>query len=229
MQQHIRSLFGGLFLALISLGAVAADGVYDLEMVIFQQPPDDDDEQFPEEVEGPDLSRAPITIGEAPDQASAVAAGIELLPRREGRLVPAVYTLNRKGASVLLHLRWRQQLPESGQTRWYRIRGDRLDGLIGLRRGRYLHLYTDLLVRIADRDYRVEEHARARSGQLYYLDHPRIGILFRADRYRSPEEQSEIAPANQAPAPQPSEPEQDNPPEQRAPAGELPRAMPDNS
>jgi hypothetical protein len=226
---YLRSLFLGFSLTLIALAACAEDGVYDLEMVIFEQPADGDTESFPESPEPPDLrsAAASLNTGRAVGGASG-AAPLKLLPLADGRLGPAVYTLNRRGAQVLAHLRWRQLIPRDTENPWDLIREDRVEGLIRLNRGRYIHLDTDLMLNAAGQSYRVQEHARARSGELYYVDHPKLGILFRADRYENPNAAPVEAP-QQEPAPQePTEqPESDNPPEQRAPAGELPRAMPD--
>lgn len=227
--QHLRSLITGLSLLFLSFAVQAVEGIYDIEMVIFEQPANDDTEAFPDDIEAPDLTQAVALINKALSNDTMTTQGIERLPARDGKLGPAVYTLNRKGAHVVTHLRWRQQIARSTRNPWYRIQGDHLDGLIRLNRGRYIHLDTDLLLDQSDRAYRVQEHARSRSGELYYVDHPKLGILFRADRYEDPNALPETAPVQEQ---TPSEPgsgtkEQDNPPEQRAPSGELPRAMPD--
>ncbi len=227
--QQLRPLLSGMALALLPLASYATEGIYDIEMVVFEQPPGDDTESFPDAPESPDLTRALATLSNPLDSQRARLAGIELLPIREGQLGPAVYTLNRKGVHVLLHLRWRQTFPEVAEDRWFRIQAEHLDGLIDIKRGRYLHLYTDLLLQTADKAYRVQEHARARSGELHYLDHPKLGILYRADRYEPPAAAQIPAEKQSEPEPAKAAPEQDNPPEQRAPAGELPRAMPDTS
>lgn len=220
--RHIRPLFLALTLLLPPHLAMASEGVYDIEMVIFEQPDDGDSETFPIDPVLPDPSAAEVSLTRG-------APGIELLPLREGRLGPAVYTLDRKGARVLAHLRWRQDIPRE-TTPWYRVTGDRLDGMIRLKRGRYLHLETDLVFNQAGRIYRVQEHARARSAKLHYVDHPKLGLLFRADRWENPNAQPVVAPRPVAPAQLEKAPaRQDNPPEQRAPAGDLPRATPDNS
>ena len=52
-------------------------------------------------------------------------------------------------------------------------------------RGRFLHLDTDLLLRAPDssQTYRVQLSRRMRSDELHYVDHPKLGILIRAERY----------------------------------------------
>lgn len=227
--QHLRSLFIGLSLSLLCFAAKAAEGVYDIEMVIFEQPAGSDTENFPERVELPDLSKAVDSLN-SPSNGKTLPIDITSLPTRQGRLGPTVYTLNRKGAHVVAHLRWRQEIPRNQDNPWYRVRGAQLDGLIRLNRGRYIHLDTDLALNQTEHTYRIQEHARARSGELHYVDHPKLGILFQADRWVDPNATLEPVPEETLPAQSGSEsPREDNPPEERAPAGELPRALPDNS
>jgi len=200
----------------------AANGVYDLEIVIFEQPQSGDNEAFPGSPPLPNLSIARTSLTGAGNQAAN--AGISFLPLTEGELAASTYTLKSKGAPVLAHLRWRQTIPRARNNPWVGIRKSRLNGMIRLDRGRYIHLHTDLVLRQGERSYRIQERARARSGETHYVDHPRLGILFRADRYQNPN----AVPATPATVEMPSTPaKEDNPPEQRAPTGDLPRAMPD--
>jgi len=226
---YFRSLLLGFSLALLALAAHAEEGVYDIEMVIFEQPADGDTERFPESPEPPDLDGAAVSLNTGLPTGNGQAPAVELLPLAEGKLAPAVYTLNRKGAPVLAHLRWRQLIPRDAENPWDRIQGDGVDGLIRLNRGRFIHLDTDLMLNGPEQSYRVQEHARARSGELNYVDHPKLGILFIADRYEDPNAVPAEAPPEeqQPPTEKGGTPATDNPPEQRAPAGELPRAMPD--
>jgi len=205
--------------------ALAASGVYDLELVIFQQPSADDGERFPEPSGEPDTSRILASLSGSGN--AAANAGIQFLPLSEGELAASAYTLGRKGAAVQAHLRWRQEIPESRDNPALGIRSGSVNGVIRLDRGRFIHLHTDLLLTRPDGVFRVREHARARSGETHYVDHPKLGILFRADRYQDPSAVSGGSETTE-PASTPADPAKvDNPPEQRAPAGELPRAMPD--
>lgn len=214
-----------LALLLASVSALAAPGVYDLELVIFEQPSSADDERFPESPGEPEASNILASLSGSGN--AAANAGIRFLPLADGELAASAYTLGRKGAPVQAHLRWRQEIPESRDNPALAIRSGSVDGVIRLDRGRFIHLHTDLLVRRADGVFRVREHARARSGETYYVDHPKIGILFRADRYEEPGTGSGSADTTGTPTAPTAPSKVDNPPEQRAPAGELPRAMPD--
>lgn len=220
--RYLRTSLLAIVLTFTLAAVQAANGVYDLEIVIFEQPQGGDNEVFPESPSLPNLSTARTSLTGAGNQAAD--AGISFLPLTEGELAASAYTLNRKGAPVLAHLRWRQTIPRSRNNPWIGIRKSRLNGKIRLDRGRYIHLHTDLLLRQGDRTFRIQERARARSGETHYVDHPKLGILFRADRYEDPN----AVPAIPATVEKPSVPtKDDNPPEQRAPTGELPRAMPD--
>lgn len=197
---------------------LAASDRYEMEMVIFAQP-DAQDERLADE--RPNAERIAGSLAQG-------GPGVEPLAVREGQLVPAAYTLGRKGAKVLAHLRWQHDFAVSGSDGWMQVLGQNLQGAVRLRKGRYIHVFTDL--QPADSDYPVREHGRLRSGELYYIDHPRIGILVRAERLdplkpevpsKRPEQNEEAPPAPPA--------NDDNPPEEREPAGEIPRALPDNS
>ncbi len=215
-----------LLATLLAFGSsLAKEGVYDLELVIFEQPADDDDERFPET---PGLPEATDVLASLSGSGNAAAnAGIQFLPLAGGELKPSAYTLKRRGAAVQAHLRWRQEIPESRKNPALGIRSGSVNGVIRLDRGRFIHLHTDLLVNRADGMYRVREHARVRSGETHYVDHPKLGILFRADRYQNPSAVSGDSETVESPS-TPADPAKvDNPPEQRAPTGELPRAMPD--
>ncbi len=202
---------------LLPLPSLAASGSYVMEMVIFEQPGGHNE----------------IVAGERP-QANSVAGslnsggpGVRPLPARGGRLGPAVYTLNRKGARVLARLRWVHNFGARGSSGWMRVSGNGIRGAVRLRKGRFIHVFTDL--KTNDSNLPIREHGRLRSGELHYIDHPRIGILVRADRVGQPKpEASKPSDQTEETAP-PSPTKDDNPPEEREPAGEIPRALPDNS
>ncbi|RDH87361.1 MAG: hypothetical protein DIZ77_13735 [endosymbiont of Seepiophila jonesi] len=112
----------------------------------------------------------------------------------------------------LLHVAWRQQVIEPDQSQQLLLElprpsnpqaaideSLRLEGTIRVGVKRYLHLETDLLLRQwetedgirgdslefrpAFRAFRMQSQRRMRSGEVHYLDHPIIGVLFLASRY----------------------------------------------
>ncbi|RLJ19357.1 hypothetical protein DJ031_08455 [bacterium endosymbiont of Escarpia laminata] len=117
----------------------------------------------------------------------------------------------------LLHVAWRQQVIEPDQSQQLLLELPRssnpqsaideplrLEGTIRVGVKRYLHLETDLLLRQwetedgmtgdslefrpAFRTFRMQSQRRMRSGEIHYLDHPIIGVLFLASRYELPTE-----------------------------------------
>jgi hypothetical protein len=227
-RSYLAFVLISLCLTCASPGVRAQQGVYTLEMVVFEQPPSGDSERLHIETSAeaaPANTAGSLNLG---------GKGITVLPGRKGQLVPVVYTLNRKGARVLAHLRWRQHIARSHHNPWYAVRGKNLAGRIRINRGRYLHLDTDLTFSQSGHEYHMREKARMRSGKLYYIDHPKLGVLFLAQRWVDPNApkpatQKQTPSQTQTPQPAPQVPATDNPPEQRKPAGELPRATPDNS
>lgn len=180
----------GLFC--ISVPATATD-VYDFEIVIFERPTADAGEHWPPEPGQPDRSAAVGTW--------------DALPASGRRLGPVAYTLKQKGMSVLVHRSWNQAPGRLGSKTWYWIDDGRLSGLLRVTRGRYIHIDTDLLLRDARSSvpYRAQLRRRMRSGELHYLDHPKIGILVRADRREAPPSSGPDATASEA-EPKPVQP-----------------------
>ena len=121
----------------------------------------------------------------------------QALPASARRLTAVAEALRRSSQyRPLAHLNWRQALVEPSAARTVDIAAlagtmddraiPRLEGSLRLSVARYLHLETDLrLVEgdpYANRDdrtaiYRLQQSRRMRSGELHYLDHPRLGIL----------------------------------------------------
>ena len=120
-----------------------------------------------------------------------------------GKLGPEEYTLQKNGqGKTLLHLVWRQSIPGRLSPSKIHISSDPagnageppvLEGVISLGAGRFHHIGVDLLLRgarIPDaaigkpqyQYYRMAEHRKMRSGELHYIDHPKMGILVRIDR-----------------------------------------------
>ena len=112
----------------------------------------------------------------------------------------------------LYHIAWRQQVvnPEEAQPLYIYLGPDtgeptpvnppKLEGTVRVGVKRYLHMEADLLLRLpvtpeagddyfigpAYHSYRMQSKRRMRSGKLHYLDHPVLGVLFKAERYEPP-------------------------------------------
>ncbi len=214
---NLRQLAVLPILLLISLTVSAGEGIYIVEMLVFEQPDAYDEPGRFEETAGTRRIAGSLNRG---------MPGVTPLPTRDGSFGPVIYTLKRKGARVLAHLRWRHDFSTPTSGDWLRLANPYLDGVIRLRRGRFIHLDTDL--RITGSEQPLREHGRMRSGELLYVDHPRAGILLRAERIDTPKPATPAPPAEDKGQPTaPRQPATDNPPEQRQPAGEIPRALPD--
>ncbi|HEY9150800.1 MAG TPA: CsiV family protein [Gammaproteobacteria bacterium] len=138
------------------------------------------------------------------DEAIAVAphalgqgADWQALPGSARKLTAVAEALRRSNNyRPLAHLHWRQTLMEPAAAQSIDIAalggasGDRakprVEGSLRLSVARYLHLETDLrLVEDAGyvpqdnqaRVYSLRQSRRMRSGELHYIDHPRLGVL----------------------------------------------------
>jgi hypothetical protein len=159
-----------LLLALaITLPAIASDA-YRFEMIVFERPTSATAEQF----ERTDETYEPrITTARLDSRAVG-----------ERELGNISYTLKRRGARVHEHIAWVQKPGSRNSDTWYRIGNDRLSGAIRVTRGRFLHVDADLLLSDlgGDQPIHVQLYRRMRSDELHYIDHPRVGIVIRADR-----------------------------------------------
>lgn len=130
------------------------------------------------------------------------ASNTYLLAAEDGRL-------QRNGAyRVLLHRAWIQPVPDRDRLQPMLIQiGEhgawRIEGYLGVTRGRYLHMDTRLWYATnpqdpaqldattgepLDRGYmEMREQRRMRSGELHYLDHPKFGVLARVDPVQPPD------------------------------------------
>ncbi len=115
------------------------------------------------------------------------------LPSGRGRLGAKERALQRaEGFDPLIHAAWRQNIRSRESAKAWYVRSERtiapgtpkVEGLVKLSVGRYLHVELDLLIRKkADdavggfRNYRVTTHRRMRSKELHYIDHPMLGML----------------------------------------------------
>jgi hypothetical protein len=104
---------------------------------------------------------------------------------------------------VVFHRAWVQPVPDRDQLRPMLIQagerigtGWRIEGFLGVTRGRYLHLDTRLWylpnpsrdAQAQDPGYmELREQRRMRSGELHYLDHPKFGVLARVDPIQPPD------------------------------------------
>ena len=155
-----------LLLLLTASQLVAAADVYQLEILVFQRWDDAQGE----------LLDQPRGVAER----AAASADLRTLgaPPSTWRLGAEAYTLERKGYHVLYCQAWRQATEGGTSNRWYSFQAPGVDGLIRLRRGRYLHIDTDLVLAGGVRAVGLR---RMRSKELHYIDHPKVGILVRAD------------------------------------------------
>ncbi len=162
----IRCLCVALFTSVTAAPALAA-GLYQVEMIVFQRWSDSQGEVFGA-LDNEDVRHAAVG-----DVASRAAG------RASWRLGGAAAKLTNNGNKVLFHQAWRQTASSRSADAWYSLSGPSLRGVVRLSRGRYLHVDTDLTVG----GIRARDHRRMRSGELHYIDHPRIGILVRVDVY----------------------------------------------
>ena len=122
---------------------------------------------------------------------------INNLPLSEAKLGAEINSLSKtKGRlSPLMHRVWRQPVNSRNRALPVYLKSDRevlpgvprLEGLAKISVARYLHVDLDLLLRGSTgqrgnypgdfRTYRFTQHRRMRSGELHYLDHPKMGVL----------------------------------------------------
>ena len=184
-------LLAVVILGLSLVGPVVADeDLYDFEMLVFERPGGGADEFWPADPGEPDRGAGTIRL--------------DSLPGGPKVLGPEAYTLKKKGLIVHEHITWRQAPPDRNSSRWYTIGSGRLNGLVRVTRGRFLHLETDLVLNDANSStpYRIQLRRRMRSGELHYVDHPKLGILIQAERYQPVSDRSDVDnPSNGEPKP----------------------------
>lgn len=171
--------------------AAAEDNTFDFEMILFERP-------------GAAPSGPAAAAAEGPDRALA-RARLDSLPAVAKALGPVAYTLRQRGMTVHEHQAWRMSPGGISNDTWYWVGDGRLEGLIRVGRGRFLHLDADLLLQPAGaaEPARIRLSRRMRSGELHYVDHPQVGILIQAERYRPEPPAREELPAGE---PKPVEP-----------------------
>jgi hypothetical protein len=145
--------------------ASAADNLYQFEIVVFERP---------------GAAAAVPTEREEDRPQMRLAGRLDGLATGSKRLGPVAYTLKQKGMLVHEHLAWIQSPRGLDSNAWYQIGDGRLDGLIRMTRGRFLHLDAELSLR--DSGVHAKLYRRMRSGELHYVDHPKLGIVIEATR-----------------------------------------------
>jgi hypothetical protein len=167
-----------------SLCASAAEGDYEVELLIFAQ------NSYGGGTLPYDATAAGLTPPPVADAAylqpynGAPFSQLEMLPGERLTLTDDATRLRRQGYEILWHGGWFQHV-STGRNPSIRLSSNdgRVDGVVKVDRNRYLHLRPDLLlsrssaVEAKPQQYRLQQSRRMRSEKLHYLDHPHFGIL----------------------------------------------------
>jgi hypothetical protein len=210
LKQH---LFFISFLVLLIPTLTSAD-VYNIELILFERHAENQDVWSTSSGE-PDFNLAKNHLSRMSAHNTSLLA--------EKALGKVTDTLYEKGLQIHSHLNWRQHVPDRANKIWYAMGGQRIGGVISISRGRYLHLDADLLLRDGE-NHRIQLNRRMRSGELHYLDHPKIGIIVIAEKIDTETDVSTIPVETENTVPQ-KMPGELNP----AVENSLPRATPDPS
>tara|TARA_Y100001935_G_scaffold254248_1_gene262633 strand:+ start:4572 stop:5465 length:894 start_codon:yes stop_codon:yes gene_type:complete len=181
---------------------------YDIELLLFEQPKlkiKEDMEIWPEIKEYPNFE---LAVGEL-NNPDIDNPKIILLPESEHKLKKIIPVLRNKGFYIHGHQMWRQDVGNKNNKTWFRVGSNRLDGIIHISKGRYLHINADFILDenqeintgidlqrggstfedslydsitdVSDKKIqRIKLHRKMRGGELHYIDHPRIGLLIRS-------------------------------------------------
>jgi hypothetical protein len=209
---------------------------YDIELILFKQGSSGGaaTEVWSEDPGSPDWSET-VTLQ---PPASAPLQPYTLRPSSSRRLAAQFDALQRTRGAMepLYHQAWRQPVATSaGAKAIYLGPGPRhsdagplppFEGLIRISVNRYLHLDLDILLRGANRalppasadalpsptrgSIRFQASRRMRSGELHYIDHPRLGALILISRVAQVEPKAE-------PAAEPAPGDADTPPTEPTP------------
>lgn len=183
MTNKLRTLLLALFIA-APFSVQAAEGDYTIEVLIFTQNSYGDG-SLPYDALDPNQTPPAIAQAVQPGAYNGLPfSQLESLPRERYVLSDDATRLSRQGFRVLWHGGWFQNVG-TGRNPNVRIASSdgRVDGVIQVDRGRYLHFKPDLLlsrdaaIESAPQRYRVRHSQRMRSNQLHYLDHPHFGML----------------------------------------------------
>lgn len=199
---------------------------YDIELILFKQGAASGSEameNWPEDPGSPNWAEAVMLRPQPP--AADPLQPYSLLPKANWRLDAQFNALRRTrdGIEPLFHQAWRQQVATSGAAESIYLGPDLIhrdetppppfEGLIKISVSRYLHVSLDILLNGANNSLpfstlevlpsptrgSIRFHAtrRMRSGELHYIDHPKIGALILISRVDLPEPES-LPPAEPA-------------------------------
>ena len=178
--------------------AVAEAATYMVEILVFAREHADTSEYFPVEPGLPDYAGVP-TLDEL---------GQHMLDPGNGRLGPEKYTLRQsRDYEPVFHGLWRQPAGSRQSPQKVRISSGvdtpdtppMIEGVVGLGRGRYIHLDIDLVMRgpripvspeqfqagetgVRYQRYRLIAERKMGVNRLHYIDHPKMGVLVRVYR-----------------------------------------------
>lgn len=195
--------------------ATNAEPLYDIEVIIFERSSQSAQEGWHTASQAPDLS---LAVGTLEKDSNGSLPRARLLNTQHD---PIAYTLKKHGATVHHHVRWRQAVKNRNTPQWLLVDNQRLRGLLQMSKGRYLHFNTDLYLEKSNigRPYRIQLDRRMRSSETHYIDHPKVGVIVRAERYVAAiEPETEAEPIQAEPVEPPNKPNNG-----------LPSAMPDPS
>lgn len=162
-----------LGLTLLLIPTLVSASTYNIEVILFERY-SGGDQAWSTDFGSPDFGSARANLSASSGGGARLLGGKSL-----GGIAQA---LRKKGIKVHAHVRWQQNVPNQQSKSWYQIGNGNVGGLISVSRGHYLHLDTDLLIRHQGNAYRAKLGRRMRSGELHYLDHPKIGIIALAQR-----------------------------------------------
>ncbi len=203
-----------LTLMLAPAAAISAESWYQVEMIVFTHKGASlNSEHWPDDPGRPN-GRGAIPLrhasGGTGPSAPKGGAAYTLLDDTAFQLNDEYAKLRRSGRyEPVLHLAWKQPATRRSKTRPVALtsrrsagRPPRIEGVIRISKQRYLHADVDLILTrpvapgqapAADggfgpayRSYRMHAKKRMRSGKLYYLDHPLMGVLIKITPLKPP-------------------------------------------
>lgn len=155
--------------------------IYTVEILLFEQASPAVNEEF----WSADSTPPSLASAFAPRSHNGMPMSLgETLPRTSFALTGESSRLSRSGYRVLYHNSWVQQFsPNSRSTVMLSDPGAGLEGTIRIERQRFLHVYPDISLNLAQyagqmgAPVRMNESRRMRSSELHYIDHPVMGML----------------------------------------------------
>lgn len=209
------SLLLGLLIS-IPLQAAEETPWYEIELILFKQGPDSgNSEQWPDDPGSPDWEGMVSLVPEVTDS-TGQPPPYAVLPSSAWQLRALYNELGRSnGVEPLFHQTWRQPVVSSATAAHPVYLGPHFnravdtsptppfEGTIRISVNRYFHVNLDLLLMGANRAATATEppplansptwgsirfiaSRRMRSGELHYIDHPRVGALILISRVEPP-------------------------------------------